>query len=100
MAIGSQTHVSVSSPSFEQEDQALTEMETLGLPIHITELDVNGAQGGQRGGGGDLAGVAAATQGGMVDNANQRLADAYAKSFPGVPQARQIREGCDVLGCE
>ncbi len=81
MAIGSQTHVSVSSPSFEQEDQALTELETLGLPIHITELDVNGAQGGQRGGGGDLAGVAAATQGGMVDNANKRLADAYSNLF-------------------
>ena len=48
MAIGSQTHVSVSSPSFEQEDQALTELETLGLPIHITEFDVNSAQGGQR----------------------------------------------------
>ena len=45
MAIGSQTHVSVSSPSFEAEDQALTELETLGLPIHITELDVNGAAG-------------------------------------------------------
>ena len=81
MAIGSQTHVSITSPSFEAEDQALTEMETLGLPIHITELDVNGARGGQRGGGGDLAGVAAATQGGMVDDANQRLADAYARLF-------------------
>src|SRR5690348_16497850 len=45
MAIGSQTHVTVSSPSFEAEDQALTELETLGLPIHITELDVNSAQG-------------------------------------------------------
>ena len=49
MAIGTQTHVTVSSPSFETEDEALTELETLGLPIHITELDVNGAQGGQRG---------------------------------------------------
>jgi endo-1,4-beta-xylanase len=81
MAIGSQTHVSVTSPSFEQEDKMLTELETLGLPIHITELDVNGAQGGQRGNGGDLAGVAAATQGGMVDNANKRLADEYSNLF-------------------
>ena len=48
MAISSQTHVSVSSPSFEQEDQAQTELETLGLPIHISELDVNCAQRGQR----------------------------------------------------
>ena len=30
------------------EDAALTELEQLGLPIHITELDVNSAQTGQR----------------------------------------------------
>ncbi len=81
MAIGSQTHVSVSSPGFEQEDQALTELETLGLPIHITELDVNSAQGGQRSTSGDVAGNAATTQGGLVDDANRRLADAYAGLF-------------------
>jgi len=81
MAIGSQTHVSVSSPSFEAEDQALTELETLGLPIHITELDVNGAQGGQRNTGADVANNATTTQGGLVDDANKRLADAYAGLF-------------------
>lgn len=81
MAIGSQTHVSVSAPSFEQEDQALAELATLGLPIHITELDVNGSQGGQRGTGADVANNAATTQGGLVDNANQRLADQYASLF-------------------
>jgi endo-1,4-beta-xylanase len=81
MAIGSQTHVSVSSPGFEQEDRALTELETLGLPIHITELDVNSAQGGQRSTSGDVAGNAATTQGGLVDDANRRLADAYAGLF-------------------
>jgi endo-1,4-beta-xylanase len=81
MAIGSQTHVSVSSPSFEQEDLALTEMETLGLPIHITEFDVNSAQGGQRNTSGDVAANAAITQGGLVSNTDQRLADAYAGLF-------------------
>ena len=81
MAIGSQTHVSVSSPSFEQEDLALTEMETLGLPIHITEFDVNSAQGGQRSTSGDVAANAATTQGGLVDDANKKLADAYANLF-------------------
>jgi endo-1,4-beta-xylanase len=81
MAIGSQTHVSVSSPSFEQEDLALTEMETLGLPIHITEFDVNSAQGGQRNTGADIANNAATTQGGLIDDANRRLADAYANLF-------------------
>ena len=80
-AIGSQTHVSVSSPSFEAEDQALTDLETLGLPIHITELDVNGAQGGQRTSQADIGNNAATTQGGLVDDANRRLADAYAGLF-------------------
>jgi endo-1,4-beta-xylanase len=81
MAIGSQTHVSVSSPSFEAEDQALTELETLGLPIHITELDVNSARGGQRDTGADITSNAATIEGGVVDNANQRLADEYATLF-------------------
>ncbi len=81
MAIGSQTHVNVSSPSFEAEDEALTELATLGLPIHITELDVNGSQGGQRSTGADVANNAATTQGGLVDNANQRLANQYASLF-------------------
>lgn len=81
MAIGSQTHVSVSSPGFAGEDQTLTELATLGLPIHITEFDVNGAAGGQRSTSGDVAGNAAVTQGGLVDNANQRLGDAYAALF-------------------
>jgi endo-1,4-beta-xylanase len=81
MAIGSQTHVSVSSPSFESEDQSLTELETLGLPIHITELDVNGAQAGQRNTGADVANNSATTQGGLVNDAGQRLADQYAKLF-------------------
>ena len=81
MAIGSQTHVSVSSPSFEEEDQALTELETLGLPIHITELDVNTAQRGQANAGADIASNAATTQGSLVDNADRRQADAYAGLF-------------------
>ena len=81
MAIGSQTHVNVSSPSFEAEDQALTELETLGLPIHITELDVNSALGGQRNTGADVASNAATTQGGLVNDANQRLANQYASLF-------------------
>jgi len=81
MAIGSQTHVSVSSPSFEELDQALTEMASLGLPIHITEHDVNSAQGGQRNTGADISENAATTQGGLVDDANQRLAKQYANLF-------------------
>jgi endo-1,4-beta-xylanase len=80
MAIGSQAHLNVST-SFEAMDQALTEMETLGLPIHITELDVNSAQAGQRNTGADVANNAATIQGGLVDDANRKLADAYAGLF-------------------
>src|SRR6185369_16820696 len=79
-AIGSQTHVNVSA-SFETIDQSLAEMATLGLPIHITELDVNSAAGGQRGFGADIAANASATQGGLVEDANRKLADAYAGIF-------------------
>jgi endo-1,4-beta-xylanase len=81
MAIGSQTHVSVSSPSFEEEDKVLTDLETLGLPIHITELDVNSAQGGQRSNSGDVAANADTTQGGLVSDADKKLADAYVGLF-------------------
>lgn len=79
-AIGSQAHVNVSI-SFDTMDQALTEMKTLGLPIHITELDVNSAQRGQRGFGADIADNAASTQGGLVSDADRRLAEAYAGIF-------------------
>lgn len=79
-AIGSQAHVNVST-SFETMDQSLTEMATLGLPIHITELDVNSAQGGQRGFGANVADNAATTQGGLVSDADKKLADAYAGIF-------------------
>jgi endo-1,4-beta-xylanase len=81
MAIGTQTHVSVSSPSFEALDQALTEIAVLGLPIHVTELDVNSAQSGQRNIGADIANNTATTQGGLVDDASQRLANQYANLF-------------------
>ncbi len=81
MAIGTQTHVTVSSPSYEDMDQALTEMESLGLPIHITELDVNSALGGQRMTGADIANNVATTQGGLVEDANQRLSNQYANLF-------------------
>jgi len=79
-AIGSQAHVNVSI-SFETMDQALTEMAALSLPLHLTELDVNSAQGGQRGFGADIAENAATTQGGLVSDAERKLADAYAGLF-------------------
>src|SRR4051812_46482572 len=79
-AIGSQAHLNVSM-TFETMDQALEEIATLGLPIHITELDVNSAAGGQRGFGADISANASATQGGLVSEADKKLADAYAGIF-------------------
>jgi endo-1,4-beta-xylanase len=79
-AIGSQAHVNVSI-GFETMDRALAEMATLGLPIHITELDVNSAAGGQRTTGADVAANASVTEGGLVDDASRRLAEAYAGIF-------------------
>ena len=80
-AIGTQAHLNISTAGFEQMDRALTEIAKLGLPIHVTELDVNSAQGGQRGTGADIAANAATTQGGLVAEADGRLARAYEGIF-------------------
>lgn len=80
MAIGSQAHLNVST-NFEKMDQCLTEIATLGMPIHITELDVNTAVRGQRGTGADITANAATTEGGLVDEANRKLAEAYEGIF-------------------
>jgi endo-1,4-beta-xylanase len=81
MAIGTQAHLNVSTASFESMDQALTEMASLGLPIHVTELDINSAEGGQRNTQADIADNAAATQGGLVSDADRRLSEAYEGVF-------------------
>jgi endo-1,4-beta-xylanase len=47
MAIGSQTHANLIWPEPDLEDSFLTEVSRLGLPVHITELDVNGSSAGQ-----------------------------------------------------
>ncbi len=80
MAIGLQSHVSLNSPTPEAEDQALTDLETLGLPIHITELDVAGEIGNQPGAGTNSTTNSAPQSGAMVDS-NQKLADQYANLF-------------------
>jgi endo-1,4-beta-xylanase len=81
MAIGTQTHVSASSPSYEEMDRALAEMASLGLPIHVTELDVNTAERGQRRNDADIAANVEATAGGQISAADQRQAEQYANLF-------------------
>jgi endo-1,4-beta-xylanase len=79
-AIGTQAHLNVSI-TFEGMDQCLTELKTLGLSIHITELDVNSATSGQRGTGADIAANASTTEGGLVAEADKKQAEAYAGIF-------------------
>jgi len=80
MAIGSQAHLSVST-SFEEMDEALTELETLGLPIHLTELDVNSAESGQRNVSAEISNNDEAIQGGLVSDADRKLTEAYVGLF-------------------
>jgi len=87
-AIGSQAHVNVST-TFETMDQSLTEIASLGLPIHITELDVNTAARGQRGTGADIGANSDATRGGKVSDADKRLADGYEGIFRALLKHRE-----------
>jgi endo-1,4-beta-xylanase len=79
-AIGSQTHINANT-TFAQMDETLTDLATLGLPIHITELDMNVAQGGQRGTNANIEGAAARTEGGLISEADRRQSEAYANLF-------------------
>ena len=81
MAIGSQTHANLTWPSPELEDEALTDIAKLGLPIHVTELDVNASENGQRNQSADVSQNAQAPSGGMVSSSNQKLANQYANLF-------------------
>ena len=82
-AIGTQTHINTST-TFETMDETFADLATIGLPIHITELDVNASRGGQRNTDANIEGAAERTQGGMVREADQRLADTYEALFRAV----------------
>lgn len=79
--LGSQTHANLSSPTVEALDQALTAFAALGLPISITELDVNASRRGQRVQGADVSQNAQGAGDGLVDDVNQQLARRYASLF-------------------
>ena len=81
MAIGSQTHANLIWPTAELEDEALTDIASLGLPIHITEMDVNASAAGQRNQSADITLSAQASGGGTVSEADQKLAEQYARLF-------------------
>jgi len=79
-AIGTQTHINVST-TYETMDETFRDLATIGLPIHITELDVNTAVRGQANTNADITGSGQRTEGGVVSAADQRQADAYAGLF-------------------
>jgi endo-1,4-beta-xylanase len=79
-AIGTQTHISTTT-TFEQIDEELTDLETIGLPIHITELDMNVSARGQRSTGANVADNASVTGGPVISEADRVQAEAYAIFF-------------------
>jgi endo-1,4-beta-xylanase len=84
MALGSQTHANLNWPGPELEDAALTELGALGLPIHITELDVNASRAGQRSQSADVAEnnqAAGGTNTPPIDDVQQKLSNQYSNLF-------------------
>lgn len=81
-AIGSQTHANLIWPEPELADDFLTEVGQLGLPIHITELDVNSSQAGQRNQSADISENAQAKVGELrVASDQEKLAQQYGNLF-------------------
>ena len=79
--LGSQTHANLTWPGAESLDTALTAFAELGIPISITELDVTASQRGQLNQGAEVSQNGPAGEGGVVDEANQKLTDQYASLF-------------------
>ncbi len=79
-AIGTQTHINTNT-TFEQMDETLTDLETLGLPIHLTELDMNVSMGGQRSTSANITDNASVTAGPVISEADKRQSEAYANLF-------------------
>lgn len=92
MAIGSQTHATLNWPGEKLEDAALTDIAKLGLPIDITELDVNGARRGQHNHSADIAQNAEAVGGGLAAAADRKLTEQYVGLFRAfLKHRREIR---------
>lgn len=79
-AIGTQTHISATM-TYEQMDETFTDLATIGLPIHITELDMNVSSRGQRSTGANVADNASVTGGPVISEADKVQSEAYANFF-------------------
>ena len=82
MAIGSQTHANLIWPTPALEDVFLTEVSKLHLPIHITELDVNGSHAGQSNQSADILENSQANHDGqLVASFQEKMAQQYENLF-------------------
>jgi endo-1,4-beta-xylanase len=101
MAIGSQTHANLSWPSPELEDTTLKELGALGLPIHITELDVNGSRAGQRVQSADVADNNRATGGtnqAPIESMLELQAKQYSDLFAAFRKHREVVKVVTIWG--
>ncbi len=79
-AIGTQTHINANT-TFEAMDVVFADLATIGLPIHVTELDMNVSAAGQRSTGANVTDNASITGGPVISEADKRQSDAYAGLF-------------------
>ncbi len=79
-AIGTQTHIN-SNTTFEHMDEVFSDLATIGLPIHVTELDMNVSVRGQRSTGANVADNASVTGGPIISDADRIQSEAYANLF-------------------
>ena len=95
-AIGTQVHLNLSNANSEQLERSLTQIAILGLPIHVTDLGINDAVGEQGRTYADIDANAAADQGGLVAEADQRLTQACEAAFAAIGVAR----GMPMVSCD
>ncbi len=79
-AIGTQTHISADT-TFEKMDEVFSDLATIGLPIHVTELDMNVSARGQGVTGANVADNASVTGGPVISDADRIQSEAYAGLF-------------------
>ena len=69
-------------------DETFADLASLGLPIHITELDVNVAERGQDNTNADIEGASQRTEGGIAVDAEERQAVVYGNLFRAIMNHR------------
>ena len=79
-AIGTQTHIN-SNTTFEQMDEVFGDLASIGLPIHVTELDMNVSARGQNTTGANVADNMSVIGGPLISDADRIQSKAYSDLF-------------------